>query len=96
MRISHLLYAGVLKGWCYNVLFLPPALDWSKQIVVITGGQISFVFDCAKAHMRPGSSGIGELTANTLANCNINVIVLDINPIQTENSPPCIDRYIFN
>lgn len=32
-----------------------------------------------------GSSGIGELLANTLAVRNVNVVVLDVNPIQTEN-----------
>ncbi|KAG8218547.1 hypothetical protein J3R82DRAFT_4188 [Butyriboletus roseoflavus] len=32
-----------------------------------------------------GSSGVGELLANTLAVRNVNVVVLDIKPIQTEN-----------
>lgn len=32
-----------------------------------------------------GSSGMGELLANTLAVRNINVVVLDIKPIQTDN-----------
>jgi len=47
----------------------PPTLDWSEQIVVITGG----------------ASGIGELLANTLAVRNVTVVVLDVNPIVTEN-----------
>jgi len=52
-----------------NLLFGPPRLDWGEQIVVITGG----------------SSGIGELIANTLAVRNVAVVVLDIKPIVTEN-----------
>ena len=32
-----------------------------------------------------GASGIGELLANTLAVRNVNVVVLDLNPIVTEN-----------
>ncbi|EMD40937.1 hypothetical protein CERSUDRAFT_149498 [Gelatoporia subvermispora B] len=48
-------------------------LDWHEQIVVITGG----------------SSGIGELIANTLAVRNVTVVVLDINPIVTENYNIC-------
>lgn len=53
-----------------NLFFAPEPLDWSEQIVVITGG----------------SSGIGELLAKTLAVRYVRVIVLDIEPIQqTEN-----------
>ncbi|TCD67550.1 hypothetical protein EIP91_012247 [Steccherinum ochraceum] len=52
-----------------NLLFGPPRLDWGEQIVVVTGG----------------ASGIGELIANTLAVRNVNVVVLDVNPIVTEN-----------
>lgn len=32
-----------------------------------------------------GASGVGELLANTLAVRNVTVVVLDVNPIQTEN-----------
>ena len=32
-----------------------------------------------------GASGTGELLANTLAVRNVNVVVLDVNPIVTEN-----------
>ncbi|OBZ76728.1 Short-chain dehydrogenase/reductase family 16C member 6 [Grifola frondosa] len=52
-----------------SLLFGPPRLDWGEQIVVVTGG----------------SSGIGELIANTLAVRNVNVVVLDIKPIVTQN-----------
>ncbi|KAG6910966.1 hypothetical protein DXG01_006020 [Tephrocybe rancida] len=62
--------------WCSRLyrnqrgfLFGPGRFDWGEQIVVITGG----------------SSGVGELLANTLAVRNVTVIVLDINPIITEN-----------
>ncbi|TDL29814.1 retinal short-chain dehydrogenase/reductase [Rickenella mellea] len=53
----------------WSLLFAPPRFDWGEQIVVVTGG----------------SSGIGELIANTLAVRNVTVIVLDVNPIITEN-----------
>lgn len=52
-----------------SLFFAPKRLDWSEQIVVVTGG----------------SSGIGELLANTLAVRNVTVVVLDVKPIQTEN-----------
>jgi len=65
-----------LVKWCSllyrnqgSILFGPPPLDWSEQIVVITGG----------------ASGVGELLANTLAVRNVTVVVLDVNPIVTEN-----------
>ncbi|KAF7981672.1 hypothetical protein HWV62_32216 [Athelia sp. TMB] len=53
-----------------KLLFGPAPFDWGEQIVVVTGG----------------SSGIGELLANTLAVRNVSVVVLDVNPIITENS----------
>ncbi len=37
------------------------------------------------SQIRLGASGIGELLANTLAVRNVTVIVLDVNPIITEN-----------
>jgi NAD(P)-dependent dehydrogenase (short-subunit alcohol dehydrogenase family) len=52
-----------------SLLFGPGPLEWGEQIVVVTGG----------------ASGIGELLANTLAVRNVNVVVLDVNPIVTEN-----------
>lgn len=62
--------------WCSRLhrnresfLFRNPLLDWSEQIVVITGG----------------ASGVGELLANTLAVRNVTVVVLDVKPIVIEN-----------
>ncbi|KAG6903405.1 hypothetical protein C0995_005428 [Termitomyces sp. Mi166 len=62
--------------WCSRLyrnqrsfFFGPARFDWGEQIVVITGG----------------SSGVGELLANTLAVRNVTVVVLDIKPIVTEN-----------
>ncbi|KLO16361.1 retinal short-chain dehydrogenase/reductase [Schizopora paradoxa] len=52
-----------------SLLSSPSRLDWGEQIVVVTGG----------------ASGIGELIANTLAVRNVTVVVLDVNPIETEN-----------
>ncbi|KAI0722812.1 retinal short-chain dehydrogenase/reductase [Earliella scabrosa] len=52
-----------------SLLFGPGRPDWGEQLVVITGG----------------SSGIGELVANTLAVRNVTVVVLDVKPIITEN-----------
>ncbi|TEB35735.1 retinal short-chain dehydrogenase/reductase [Coprinellus micaceus] len=52
-----------------SFLFGPPKLDWGDEIVLITGG----------------ASGVGELLANTLAVRNVTVVVLDVNPIVTEN-----------
>ncbi|KAG5728470.1 Short-chain dehydrogenase/reductase family 16C member 6 [Termitomyces sp. T112] len=52
-----------------SLFFGPSQFDWGEQIVVITGG----------------SSGVGELLANTLAVRNVTVVVLDIEPIVTEN-----------
>jgi len=49
--------------------YAPQRFDWGDQIIVVTGG----------------SSGVGELLANTLAVRNVSVVVLDIKPIQTEN-----------
>jgi len=52
-----------------SLLFGPGAADWGEEIVLITGG----------------ASGIGELLANTLAVRNVTVVVLDVEPIVTEN-----------
>jgi len=52
-----------------NFFFGSPPLDWSEQVVVITGG----------------ASGVGELLDNTLAVRSVTVVVLDVKPIVTEN-----------
>jgi len=52
-----------------NLFYAPRRVEWSDQIVVVTGG----------------SSGVGELLANTLAVKSVQVVVLDIKPIQTQN-----------
>ncbi|KZT70370.1 retinal short-chain dehydrogenase/reductase [Daedalea quercina L-15889] len=52
-----------------SLLYGPGPFDWGEQIIVITGG----------------SSGIGELIANTCAVRNVTVVVMDVNPIVTEN-----------
>jgi len=44
-------------------------LDWEDQIVLITGG----------------ASGIGDLLANTLAIRHVTVVVLDVEPIRSDN-----------
>lgn len=60
-----------------SLLFGPAPFDWGEQIIVITGG----------------SSGIGELIANTCAVRNVTVVVLDVKPIYTENCAlPEFDR----
>jgi len=53
----------------HSLILRPERFDWGEQIVVVTGG----------------ASGIGSLLANTLAVRNVTVIVLDVNPIETEN-----------
>ncbi|KAF8481357.1 retinal short-chain dehydrogenase/reductase [Gautieria morchelliformis] len=50
-------------------LIKPRRIDWGEQVVLITGG----------------ASGIGSIIARTLAVRNVTVVVLDINPIETEN-----------
>ncbi|KAJ7044586.1 retinal short-chain dehydrogenase/reductase [Mycena alexandri] len=52
-----------------NLFYAPKPFEWSDQVVVITGG----------------SSGVGELLANTLAVKSVTVVVLDVKPIQTQN-----------
>ena len=69
MRLGFLRWYSRLYRNQGSLLFGPPRLDWGDQLVVITGG----------------SSGIGELVANTLAVRNVTVVVLDVNPIVTEN-----------
>jgi hypothetical protein len=70
-----------------NLLFGPGPLDWGEQIVLVTGGMYSprFCPQICILNRGTGASGIGELLANTLAVRNVNVVVLDLNPIVTEN-----------
>jgi hypothetical protein len=87
---------GLFK-WCSrlyrnqgSLFFAPAPLDWGEQIIVVTGGEFTwtaFGSDWLIRDSRPalGSSGVGELVANTLAVRNVTVVVLDIKPIITEN-----------
>lgn len=43
----------------------------------------------------PGASGIGELIANTMAVRNVTTVVMDVNPIVTENCTSLEQRLIF-
>ncbi|EJD53533.1 retinal short-chain dehydrogenase/reductase [Auricularia subglabra TFB-10046 SS5] len=52
-----------------SLLWKAGRVDWGEQIIVITGG----------------SSGIGELLANTFAVRNVTVVVLDVKEIESEN-----------
>lgn len=69
-----------------SLFFSSAPLDWGEQIVLVTGGTLF-----CRQIIRPdpshflGASGIGKLLANTLAVRNVTVVVLDINPIITEN-----------
>ncbi len=69
------------------MLFGAGRFDLGEQIIVVTGGQChSFKIGfSAEEDIFTGSSGIGELIANTLAVRNVAVVVLDVNPIVTEN-----------
>jgi hypothetical protein len=54
--------------------------------VVITGGAFRVRYTLTVSDIRPsGASGVGELLANTLAVRNVNVVVLDVKPIVSEN-----------
>lgn len=67
------------------MFFAPKRFDWGEQIVVITGGTEEMLQHKHPLIVESGSSGIGELLANTLAVRNVNVVVLDVKPIVTEN-----------
>jgi hypothetical protein len=74
-----------------SILFGPPPLDWGEQVVVITGGAFRLFFLSPSGTLTisdihsSGASGVGELLANTLAVRNVNVVVLDVKPIVSEN-----------
>lgn len=68
-----------------NLFFAPPRFDWGEQIVVVTGGTFLDIRVLSGLRTFAGASGIGELIANTLAVRNVSVVVLDVNPIVTEN-----------
>lgn len=69
-----------------SLLFGPGRPDWGEQLVVVTGGTFRHAM-CARNLniVAQGSSGIGELIANTLAVRNVTAVVLDVKPIVTEN-----------
>ena len=73
-----------------NLLWGPGRFDWGEQIVLVTGGMCMHLSSNSYIKRYTGASGIGELLANTLAVRNVSVIVLDVNPIITENC-----EYIF-
>jgi len=78
------------------LLFGTGPLDWGEQIVLITGGMILSFLGSLFANLTGhviGASGIGELVANTLAVRNVTVVVLDINPIITENCTSLYDLH---
>lgn len=79
-------------SWLYS----PQRLDWGEQVVLITGGkhsdELAGLCYGVLMTMCLGSSGIGALLANTLAVRNVTVVVLDVNPIVTEN---CEARLAF-
>jgi hypothetical protein len=60
-------------------------VDWSEQIVLITGGRYTYQIAFFFSWKLQGAHGIGELLANTLAVRNVTVVVLDLEPIVTEN-----------
>lgn len=76
------------RRWRNGTLFgSGPRIDWSEQVVVITGGSW-----CPKRslfptshHISPGAGGIGGLLANTLAIRGVTVAVMDVVPLVTEN-----------
>lgn len=68
-----------------SLLFGPGRFDWGEQIVVVTGGMSQFAYRSIYNSHTIGASGVGELLANTLAVRNVNVVVLDVKPIITEN-----------
>jgi hypothetical protein len=86
-------YEGFIKWYSQlyrnqgSLLFGPGPLDWGEQIIVVTGGawnNWNWSPDQVLT-VTIGASGIGELLANTLAVRNVTVVVLDVNPIVTEN-----------
>lgn len=95
MYIIRVYHEGFVKWYSLlyrnqgSLLFGPGPLDWGEQIVVVTGGACAVFNDVRHCHFNiscaKGSSGIGELIANTLAVRNVTVCVLDVNPIVTEN-----------
>jgi all-trans-retinol dehydrogenase (NAD+) len=66
-------------------LLAPSKLDWSKQIVLITGGK-SFL-ELTMTHTDDsGGSGIGALLAQTLAMRNVTTVVLSKDPVLVDPS----------
>lgn len=72
-----------LTSW----LRAPVKLDWSKQIVLITGGE-PFLLRCdiyGNADLQ-GGSGIGALLAETLAMRNVTTVVLSKDPVVVDTN----------
>lgn len=73
----------VIKAACSSDLVRWTGQNRLLSLRVVCSSQIFVQYK--PSNHSTGASGIGELLANTLAVRNVSVVVLDINPIVTEN-----------